>query len=109
MSSRPDLDRSLTEWLAAEARDGAPKRVLDASRARVRETRQRRAWWPAWGIPPINLTVRIVLAAAAVVFVALIGYQLLIAPNVGGPGPAPSRPVLFRSLCGRALCPPAPT
>jgi len=35
-------------------------------------------------------TVRIALAAAAVVVVALIGYQLLIAPNVGGPGPSPS-------------------
>ena len=46
MSTRPDPDRSIPEWLAAEARDGAPQRLLDASRARVRETRQRRAWWP---------------------------------------------------------------
>lgn len=35
-------------------------------------------------------SVRIVVAAAAVVVVALIGYQLLIAPYVGGPAPAPS-------------------
>ena len=42
----------------------------------------------------MNTTVRLVLAAAAVVVVALIGYQLLIAPNVSGPpdetpGPTP--------------------
>jgi hypothetical protein len=38
----------------------------------------------------MNNTVRIALAAAAVVVVALIGYQLLVAPNVGGPPPSPS-------------------
>lgn len=38
----------------------------------------------------MNNTVRLFAAAAAVVVVALIGYQLLIAPNVAGPGPTPS-------------------
>jgi hypothetical protein len=37
----------------------------------------------------MNKIVTIGLAAAAVVVVALIGYQLLIAPNVGGPAPSP--------------------
>ncbi len=35
-------------------------------------------------------TVRLVVAAAAAVVLALIGYQLLIAPNVGDPPPSPS-------------------
>jgi hypothetical protein len=89
MSTRPDLDRSIAEWLAAEASDRAPERLLEASRARIRITRQRRAWLPAWRIPRMNNTVRLVAAVAAVVVVALIGYQLLVAPNVGGPGPGP--------------------
>jgi hypothetical protein len=39
----------------------------------------------------MNNTFRLGIAAAAVVVVAaLIGYRLLIAPNVGGPGPTPS-------------------
>ena len=38
----------------------------------------------------MNNTVRLIAAAAAVVVVALIGYQLLVAPSVVGPGPSPS-------------------
>lgn len=36
----------------------------------------------------MNSTIRIGLAAAAVVVIAVIGYQLLSGSNVGGPGPA---------------------
>jgi hypothetical protein len=90
MSTRPDLDRSITEWLVAEVPDRAPERLLEASRERVRITRQRRAWWPAWRVPPMNNTVRIIAASAAVVVLGLIGYQLLFDSNVGGPPPAPS-------------------
>jgi hypothetical protein len=35
----------------------------------------------------VTNTVRLIAAAAAVVVVALIGYQFLVAPNIGGPGP----------------------
>lgn len=55
-------------------------------------------------------TVRIALAAAAVVVVALIGYQFLIAPNVGGPGPSPSpsqSPALEPTASQAAAFPPA--
>lgn len=38
----------------------------------------------------MNNSVRIGLAAAAIVVVALIGYQLFAGSNVGGPGPSPS-------------------
>lgn len=85
MSSRPDLDRSIAEWLVAEAPDRAPERLLAASRDRIQTTRQRRAWWPAWRIPPMSNTVRLILATTTVVVTALIGYKLLIAPNVGSP------------------------
>ena len=90
MSTRPDHERSIVEWLVAEAPDRAPERLLEASRKRIRSTRQRRAWWPAWRVPEMNNTVRLIAVAAVLVVSVLIGYQLLIAPNVGGPGPAPS-------------------
>jgi len=90
MSTRPNLDRSIADWLAAEASDRAPERLLEASRARIRITRQRRAWLPAWRIPDMSNTVRLVVAAAAVVVVAVVGYQLLISPNTGGPAPVAS-------------------
>ena len=86
MSTRPDLDRSISEWLAAAVPDGAPQRLLEASRARIRTTQQRRAWWPARRNAHMNQAMRIALASAAVVAVALIGISLYTGGNVGGPG-----------------------
>jgi hypothetical protein len=90
MSTRPDLDRSIAEWLVAEVPDRAPERLLEASRDRIRTTSQRPAWWPAWRVPPVNNTVRIIAAVAAVAVVAVIGYQFLFGAGVGEPGPSPS-------------------
>jgi hypothetical protein len=90
MSTRPDLDRSINEWLVAQVPDSAPERLLEASRARIRNTRQRRAWWPARRDPTMNSAVRLIAAAAAVVVVALIGYQWLTLYNLGGPDPIAS-------------------
>lgn len=68
-----------------------PHVVRDAVRAEIPMTsQQRRSGWLAWRFSHMSNTVRYALAAAAVVAVALIGYQLLIAPNVGGPNPSPS-------------------
>ena len=86
MSTRPDLDRSISEWLAAAVPDGAPQRLLEASRARIRTTQQRRAWWPARRNAHMNQAMRIALASAAVVAVALIGISLYTGGNTGGPG-----------------------
>jgi hypothetical protein len=90
MSTRPDLDRSITEWLGAEASDRAPERLLEASRERIRSTAQRRAWWPAWRVPSMNNTVRLIAVVAVVAIVAVIGYQFLFGSGVGDPGPSPS-------------------
>jgi len=88
MSTRPDLDRSISEWLVAQVPDEAPERLLEASRARIRTTQQRRAWWPARRVPTMNKTVPIVLAAAAVTVIAIIGFQVLGNSNVAAPAPS---------------------
>ncbi len=93
MSTGPDLDRSIAEWLAAEASDRAPERLLEASRARIRITRQRRAWLPAWRTPNMNRSVAVGLGAAAVIVALFIGAQFVGQPNIVGPPaetPSPS-------------------
>ena len=78
-----------------------PEGVRDAIRAELPTTRQRPAWWPARRSPEMNTFVKYGLAAAAVVVAALLGYNYLLAPSVGGPAiddpspaPTPSPPAL---------------
>ena len=90
MSTRPESDRSISAWLAAEAPDRAPERLLAESRERIRTARQRRAWWPAWRIRDTNAYAKLLVAAAAVAVVAVIGINLL--PGLTAvAGPAASR------------------
>jgi hypothetical protein len=88
MSSRPDSDRSIAAWLEAEAPDRAPDRLLAASRDRLRTTNQRRAWWPAWRIAGANGPAILLGASAAVLIVAVVGFNLL-PRDVGVGAPAP--------------------
>lgn len=70
-----------------------PEDVRNAVRAHLPSIKQRPAWWPGWRIPEMNQAVRIALASAAVVAVAVIGISLFRDMNVGGPeltGPTPS-------------------
>jgi hypothetical protein len=82
MSTNIDPRRSIAAWLEAEAPDRAPGRLIDASRERIRSTRQRRPWWPAWRASDMNSYAKWVIAAAAVLVVAVVGYNLL--PSRGG-------------------------
>jgi hypothetical protein len=93
MTTHRDHDRSISAWLVSEAPDRAPDDVLEASRERLRHTRQRRAWSPAWRYTPMNSYAKLAGAAAAVLVVGFVGYQLL--PGTSGPGvptSAPSNP-----------------
>ena len=63
-----------------------PDDVRDAIRAELPSTHQRPAWWPARRFPEMNNMAKLGLAAAAVVVAALLGYNYLVAPNIGGPG-----------------------
>jgi hypothetical protein len=62
---------------------------MDVVTDRIERQPQRPAWRLDWRHPRMNTTLKLATAVAAVVLVAVIGYQLLPAsrPGVGGPGP----------------------
>jgi hypothetical protein len=84
-----------------------PNEARDAIRAQLPSTRQRPAWWPVRRFPEMNNIMKLSLAAAAVVVAALLGYNYLVGPNIGGPdladpsttppspAPSPTPPVLI--------------
>jgi len=89
MSTDRDTTRIVRSWLE-EGATALPDRVLDAVLDQVPATRQRRSWWPARRAFEMNVSVRLALAAAAVVIVAFAGFRFL-TPNqqVGGPPTSP--------------------
>jgi len=94
MTTRTDLDRSISAWLVAEAPDRAPDDVLEASRHQLRITRQRRPLWPAGRSVQMSNFTRIAAGLAAVLAIAVgavtIG-PLLDSPNTpAATGPRPS-------------------
>ena len=78
-----ETERIVRSWLS-EGTTRLPDRVLDAVLDDVPSTPQRRAWWPAWRFADMNNTLRIALAAVAVVAIAFIGISLL--PRNSGVG-----------------------
>ena len=82
MSTNRDPRRSIHAWLEAETPDRAPGRLIEASRERIRSTRQRRSWLPARRATDMNSLTKWAIAAAAVVVVAIVGYSLF--PSRGG-------------------------
>jgi len=90
MSAERDTTRIVRSWLQVDEHESAD-RVLEIVLAGLDAAPQRRSWWPTWRFATMN-NIRIAIAAAAVVIVAVIGYSLL--PGTGGVGgratPAPS-------------------
>jgi hypothetical protein len=87
MSTDHDVARIVRSWLD-EGVTVVPDRVLDAVLEQVPATHQRRAWWPARRFPIMNnMVLRVGLAGAPVIVIALLGMRLLPANQVGGPGP----------------------
>lgn len=90
MSTDRDTTRVVRTWLE-EGVTRLPDRVLDAVLDQVPTTPQRRPIWQAWRPNRMNTYAKLVAAAAAVLVVAFVGYQLLPpAPDVGG-NPSPNR------------------
>jgi len=91
MSTDRDVNRIVRSWLD-EGVTTLPDRVLDNVLDQLPATPQRRAWWPAWRTQDMNGTLRIGLAAAAVVAAVAVGLYLLPRQGggVGSPGATPS-------------------
>jgi len=86
MSTDRDITRIVRSWLRTDEHESAD-RVLDAVLDRLDTTPQRRStWWPARRFPYMNTAAKFGLAAAVVVVAALLGFNYLVAPNVGGLG-----------------------
>jgi hypothetical protein len=87
MSTDRDTTRLVRSWLE-EGVTALPDRILDAVLDQVPATPQRRSWSPARRFAQMN-NVRIAIAAAAVVVVAVIGYNLLPRSDSLGAQPTP--------------------
>ena len=90
MTTERDPDtRIVLSWLREDLHENA-ERVLLRALDEVDTTPQRRSWWPAWrGFRMTKLAVT-AGAAAAVLLVAVAGYNLLPGPGILGPAAAPS-------------------
>jgi hypothetical protein len=88
MTASRDPDRLIHAFLD-EGLDELPYPVYDAVRDRIEQTRQR-AVIGSWRTPDVNRLLKIGLAAAAVVVIAVVGYQFLGDSNTGGPGASES-------------------
>ena len=86
MSTDRDVTRIVRSWLE-EGATALPDRVLDDVLDQLPATQQRRSWWPTWRSQRMNNLARIAIGAAAVVAIALVGYNLL-PRNTGTGGPA---------------------
>lgn len=87
MSTDREVTRIVRSWLD-EGVTALPDRVLDAVLDQVPATRQRRAWWRAWRVRDMNNLTKLALTAAAVLVVAIVGYNL--SPRTGGVGSGPT-------------------
>jgi hypothetical protein len=90
MNERSDFDRTLRHWFD-DGPSVMPDRVVDGVAARIARQPQRRAW-RLQGRPYVNTYAKLAAAAAAVLVVGVVGWQLLPGRgNVGGdPTTAPS-------------------
>jgi hypothetical protein len=90
MSTDRDTTRIVRSWLE-EGATALPDRILDAVLDQVPSTSQRRPLWTARRFNEMNNALKLAIAAAAVVVVAIIGVNLLPRNGgIGGTGPSPS-------------------
>jgi hypothetical protein len=94
MNAGPDVERSIAQWLAEESPGRAPDRILTNAASTIVRTKQRR-FLAAWR-EPMNISLRGIAVAAAVVVVLMAGAAWLgrSTATTGAPGatsaPAPS-------------------
>jgi hypothetical protein len=86
MSERSDIDRLLRHWMD-DGPSTMPDRIVDVVADRIGVQSQRRSWRLLRRLP-MNPLIKLGAAAAAVLVIAVIGYNLL--PGPIGPGGDPS-------------------
>ena len=92
MTAERDTERIVRSWLELGA-TRLPDHILDGVLDQLPATPQRRPWWPAWRFAQMNVSLKLAMGAAAIVLVALIGYNLLPGRSdsgVGGPEASPT-------------------
>ena len=105
MKARSDTERILDAYLAPEA-DRLADRVIDAALADIARTPQRRSWWPAWRSNRMNTYAKLIAAAAAVLVVAVVGYQFLPRNSgIAGQPTAQPSPTVTSSPSATAITP----
>jgi hypothetical protein len=82
MTTRHDPDHPIAAWLQHEVPDGAPERLLAASRSRISSTQQRRAPLSWRAVGRLNGRAKLAVAMTAAVAVAVAGLNIL--PRLGG-------------------------
>ena len=103
MTRERDIDRILDLWFAERPTE-VPDRVLDEVAERIGRRSQQPAWLTLWRDSHVNTYLKITAAVAAVLIVAVVGWNLLpsSSPSIGGsgptavstPSPAPTPPVV---------------
>ena len=89
-TERDRSTRIVLSWLREDAHENA-ERVLLLALDEVDTTPQRRSWWPARRFSNMNTQIKALLAVAAVVAIAVVGYNLLPGRGgIGGPIATPS-------------------
>jgi hypothetical protein len=91
MTQQRDIERLLDHWFS-DGPDQAPDRVVDIVTDRIERQSQRPAWRLQRRPFPVNIYAKLAVAAAAVLIVAVVGYNLLPGPSTGVGGPASPAP-----------------
>lgn len=89
MTQHSDIERLLDHWFS-DGPDQAPDRVIDIVTDRIERQSQRPAWRLQWRPIPMNAYAKLAVAAAAVLIVAVVGYNLLPGSSTGVGGPPPA-------------------
>lgn len=89
MSTDRDVTRIVRSWLNEDRHEDAD-RVLNIVLAEIETTPRRRSFWSAWRFPDMSNALRVGLAAAAVVIIAVIAINLLPGTPAPGSGPTPT-------------------
>ena len=91
MTQQRDIERLLDHWFS-DGPDQAPDRVVDIVTDRIERQSQRPAWRLQRRPFPVNAYAKLAVAAAAVLIVAVVGYNLLPGQSTGFGGPASPAP-----------------